>query len=178
MGGPAKIEGTYYDEFDNFFRIDFEIKGITYKSSEHYFQCQKTFDEETNTFTNEFKNVHEKSEGIGCWAEGGRIKKLRKNWNLIRVREMYDANRFKILSSQELLDILMKTNGKVTLTSSTNFWNFWNARILEKIRAENRKTGNDEEYLFVLNGLFQDFIDGKLGQNYDGNDFKASQYFL
>lgn len=178
MGGPAKINGIIYSEFDNFFKIDFEVNGINYKSSEHYFQCQKTFDEEKKNFTDEFKNVHEQSEGIGCWTAGGKIKNLRSNWNIIRVREMYDANKFKILSDNKILDILMKTDGVVKFTSSTKFWNFWNARIIEKIRAENRKTEKDEEYLNLLNGLFGDFLDGKLGHNYDGSDFDVDKYFL
>jgi predicted NAD-dependent protein-ADP-ribosyltransferase YbiA (DUF1768 family) len=179
MGGPAIIDGKNYSEFDNFYRLDFEVNGIKYKSSEHYFQCQKTFDDEINNYTNEFNDIYEKSEGIGCWAAGGKIKKLRKNWNYIRVREMYDANNYKILSNKDILDLLIITKGKISFNQSTNFWNFWNSRILEKIRAENRKTENDLEYLEILNVLFNDFFDEKLGANYEGFDFKVdSKYFL
>ena len=178
MGGAPKIDGKFYSEFDNFYRLDFVVNGITYKSSEHYFQCQKTFDEEINDYTNEFNDIHEKSEGIGCWAAGGKIKKLRKNWNIIRLREMYHANNYKILSNNDILDLLIKTKGKITLQQSTNFWNFWNARILEKIRAENRQSEKDLEYLNILNELFNAFLEGKLGHNYEGDDFEFdNKYF-
>lgn len=177
MGGPAIIQGKDFEEFDNFFPIKFTVNEITYKSSEHYFQCQKTFDDETQKFTDEFEKVYEKSEGIGCWAAGGKIKKLRKNWNIIRVREMYDANRFKILSDEKLLEMLLNTEGPIIFKASTNFWNFWNGRILEKIRAENRGKEKDLEYLKNLDVLFKEFSEGKLGHNYEGGDFDFWKFF-
>jgi len=91
---------------------------------------------------------------------------------------MYDANRHKAASSEKLMDLLLNSKGKISFHASTKFWNFWNARILEKIRAENRRTEKDEEYLVHLNLLFEDFLANKLGKNYDGIDFKACDLLL
>ncbi len=161
MGGPAIIEGVEFPEFDNFFEREFTVNEIKYKSSEHYFQCQKTFNDESNKFTEEFSKVYDATAGIGCWTAGSKVK-LRKNWNSIRVNIMYLANKFKIEQNQDLLELLMKTQGAVKLSESTKFWNFWNARILERVRAENRNSEEDRVYLEKLLKLFNDFESSKL----------------
>ena len=42
MGGPARIDGKYHPETDNFQYCEFKINDIEYYSAENYFQCAKT----------------------------------------------------------------------------------------------------------------------------------------
>ena len=45
-GGPAKIDGEYHNETDNFQPIKFKLNGIEFFSAENYFQCMKTTSKE------------------------------------------------------------------------------------------------------------------------------------
>ncbi len=159
MGGPAVIDGVSYDEFDNFFKCEFVVNGIKYISSEQFFQCQKTFDNNTGKFSKEFNSVFSGGAGIGCWTAGSKVT-LRKNWDKIRVDIMYEANKEKIEQNPQLLETLIKTEGQVYFFESTYFWNYWNARIIERIRATNRRTEKDLQYLQILEKKFEDFKNG------------------
>ncbi len=163
MGGPAIIDDVPYYEFDNFYESKFIVDGVEYRSSEQYFQCQKAYDPKINKFNlDEFKKVFNSGYGIGCWSAGSKVKNLRKDWEMVKVNIMYYANKFKIEQNLSLLEILVKTEGIIKLEESTTFWNFWNARILERIRAENRQNDNDNQYLEKLKILFEDYENGKV----------------
>ena len=43
MGGPARIDGQFHPETDNFQAVKFTINGIEYYSAENYFQFVSPF---------------------------------------------------------------------------------------------------------------------------------------
>lgn len=57
MGGPAVVDGKTVHELDNFIEAPFEVKGKKFSSSECYFQCMKTTNEE------EFEKVRNAGPG-------------------------------------------------------------------------------------------------------------------
>jgi len=171
MGGPAIIDGVEYHEFDNFYQCKFVVDEIEYMSSEQYFQCQKTFDVSTKNFNNEFDKVYKAGAGIGCWAAGSKVK-LRKDWDKIKVNIMYDANFHKISQNPDLQEKLTQTKSVIKLEQSTKFWNYWNARILETIRAELRGTEEDVKYLQELNKQFEDYYNGKFNESIYNKPYK------
>jgi predicted NAD-dependent protein-ADP-ribosyltransferase YbiA (DUF1768 family) len=138
MGGPADIDGKEHPETDNFLPCKFIIDGITYLSAENYFQCAKT--------TNQADRDMVLKSGAGCsaWAAGQRVK-IRADWELVKVDEMYNGNLAKFQQNENLRnDLLSSGTGSIRFTGSTPFWNKWNGLILERIRAELRQNGEED----------------------------------
>jgi predicted NAD-dependent protein-ADP-ribosyltransferase YbiA (DUF1768 family) len=138
MGGPADIDGKEHKETDNFLPCKFVIDGITYLSAENYFQCAKT--------TNQADRDMVLKSGAGCsaWAAGQRVK-IRSDWELVKVDEMYNGNLAKFQQNENLRnDLLSSGTARIRFTGSTSFWNKWNGLILERIRAELRQNGEDD----------------------------------
>ncbi len=138
MGGPADINGESHPETDNFLPCKFEIDGITYLSAENYFQCAKT--------TNDADRNMVLKSGAGCsaWAAGQRVK-IRSDWELVKVDEMYKGNLAKFQQNENLKNALLGSGtGSVRFTGSTPFWNKWNGLIMERIRAELRQNGEED----------------------------------
>lgn len=67
MGGPAVIDGKTVHEVDNFYDVQFEVKGKKFSSSECYFQCMKTTNEA------DFEKVRNAGSGEECWEAGTKI---------------------------------------------------------------------------------------------------------
>jgi ribA/ribD-fused uncharacterized protein len=138
MGGPAWINGEPHDECDNFnTEKPFLVDGIEYPSAEHYFQAMKNDDPEYR------ERVLSKKNGLTAWVEGSKCK-LRKDWEEVKVDIMYEGNAAKLAQHKELTEALVNTgNAEIKFTSSTDFWNKWNGKIFERIRAELRGTEED-----------------------------------
>ncbi|CAF3053285.1 unnamed protein product [Rotaria sp. Silwood2] len=138
MGGPADIDGKTHPETDNFLPCKFVIDGITYSSSENYFQCAKTTNEADRNM------VLKSGSGSSAWAAGQRVD-IRSDWESIKVDEMYKGNLAKFQQNEDLRNALL-SSGKSTIrfTGSTPFWNRWNGLILERIRAELRQNGEED----------------------------------
>ncbi len=138
MGGPADIDGKRHPETDNFLPCQFVIDGITYLSAENYFQCAKT----TNQTDRDM--VLKSGAGFSAWAAGQKIK-IRSDWELVKVDEMYKGNLAKFQQNENLKnDLLNSGTGSIRFNASTSFWNKWNGLILERIRAELRQNGEDD----------------------------------
>lgn len=139
MGGPANINGRRHPETDNFLQCTFVINGITYSSAENYFQCAKA----TNDKDREI--VRKSGSGVGAWTAGQNIK-CRSDWEEVKVEEMYQGNLAKFQQNDKLReDLLSSGNGEVQFYNSTPFWNLWNGLIMERIRAELRRGGEEDE---------------------------------
>jgi predicted NAD-dependent protein-ADP-ribosyltransferase YbiA (DUF1768 family) len=138
MGGAADIDGKQHPETNNFLPCEFVIDGITYLSAENYFQCAKT----TNQADRDM--VLKSGAGLSAWAAGQRVK-IRDDWELVKVDEMYNGNLAKFQQNEDLRDALLSSGtGSIRFTGSTPFWNKWNGLILERIRAELRQNGEED----------------------------------
>jgi hypothetical protein len=138
MGGPALIDEEYHDETDNFQAIKFEVNDVTYYSPENYFQCQKTTNKE------DFEKIRTSGSGADCWAAAQYIK-LRDDWEEVKVQIMYDGNKAKFEQHPDLVKALIGTKGPVKFGGSTGFWNKWNGLIMERLRSEFRKNGDEDK---------------------------------
>ena len=136
MGGPLKIDNVVHDETDNFQKCSFLVDNVEYFSAENYFQCAKT----TNLDDREL--VRFSGCGDGCWAAGNKVK-LRKDWEEVKVNEMYKGNKAKFEQNPELANALISSKGPLEGGISTKFWNYWNQQLLTRIRAELRGTEED-----------------------------------
>lgn len=138
MGGSAIIDGKIHPETNNFLPCTFVVDGITYPSSENYFQCAKT----TNKFDR--KMVLESGAGLSAYAAGNRVK-LRSDWELVKVDEMYKGNWAKFQQNENLRNELLSSGTHpIEFSRSTSFWNKWNGLIMERIRAELRQNGDED----------------------------------
>lgn len=136
MGGPATIDGKAHPETDNFQPCQFVIDGVTYSSAENYFQWVKTIDEE------ERKKVLKSGPGMSAWSAGQRVT-VRDDWEAVKVEEMYKGNLAKFQQNKQASDALIGSGtATVKFRGSTDFWNLWNGRIMERIRAELRQDGD------------------------------------
>jgi predicted NAD-dependent protein-ADP-ribosyltransferase YbiA (DUF1768 family) len=134
MGGPGKIDNEEHDETDNFLEVNFKINDIIYCSAENYFQCCKTTNKE------QFEYIYKSGPGVTAWKAGADVT-IRDDWEEVKVDVMYEGNKAKFEQNPELAKKLCSTKGQVIFTKSSDFWNYWNGRIMERIRAEIRQDG-------------------------------------
>lgn len=150
MGGPAIIDGVEHSECDNFELSNFTINGVTYPTAEHYMQCQKA------TNDSDFHKILKSDTGLGAWVYGNKIK-LRKDWEAIKVKAMYEGNLEKFKQNEDLRNALLSSKGKVEFNNSTPFWNHWNALIMERIRAELRANEDDLKVAEEIKGIMDQY---------------------
>eukprot|EP01124_Arcella_intermedia_P006480 TRINITY_DN1382_c0_g1_i1.p1 TRINITY_DN1382_c0_g1~~TRINITY_DN1382_c0_g1_i1.p1 ORF type:complete len:188 (-),score=26.61 TRINITY_DN1382_c0_g1_i1:29-526(-) len=156
MGGPGWVDGKLCLCVDNFGRAIFVIDSVTYCSAENYFQCQKCVDEHGNK-TDEFERVRRSGEGASCWMAGSNVK-LRRDWEVVKVKAMYEGNLAKFQQNPNLAAELKATKGPITFDNSTPFWCKWNGRIMELIREELRDPGvRNEEVIQRIRGMMLDY---------------------
>jgi predicted NAD-dependent protein-ADP-ribosyltransferase YbiA (DUF1768 family) len=137
MGGPSNIDGEVHEECDNFAECKFEIGGLTYCSVENYFQSQKATNKE------DFEIIRNSGPGESCWEAGTKIK-IREDWNKVKLDVMLEGSKAKISQNETFLKKLITTKGPVIHTGSSDFWNYWNGRIFERVRAELRQNGEED----------------------------------
>jgi len=136
MGGPLYIDDEKHEETDNFQKCSFKIDEVEYFSTENYYQCAKA------TNIEDREKIRFSGVGLSCWVLGAKIKK-KKDWEMIKIEEMYKGNKAKFEQNPDLAEKLISSNGKINKGNSSDFWNIWNAKILTRIRAELRKTEED-----------------------------------
>ncbi|CAF1166486.1 unnamed protein product [Didymodactylos carnosus] len=138
MGGPGIIDGQPHTETDNFQKCSFKIKDIEYYSAENYFQAQKA------TNPQDHDRVRQSGCGADVWMAGSGIK-LRPDWESVKVQVMYEGNKAKFDQNPNYAEQLKNSKGRVTFAVSSPFWNKWNGLIMERIRAEIRQNGKEDE---------------------------------
>lgn len=107
-----------YSFLSNFYEKDFQLNGITYKTSEHAFQSIKA------KYPDQAKQVREAATP-GQAKRLGRKVDLVDGWNESRVAVMTEIIRAKFTSDQEMRDKLLSTADALLIEG--NYWhdNFW-----------------------------------------------------
>jgi N-glycosidase YbiA len=136
MGGPGEIDGKIHKECDNFAVYPFKADGVTYLTAEHYFQVQKTEDEA------ERQAILNKKSPLDAWVLGNQVT-LRPGWEKMKVNVMYEGNKARFEQNPEIIKSLCDTKGSIKMSGSTTFWNKWNGKIMERLRAEFRASVDD-----------------------------------
>lgn len=98
----------FQDEYrflSNFWMCDLVFEGITYRSSEHCFMCQKTFDEELQLQIR-MAATPSKAKIIG------RTVPLRADWEEVKVDAMYSAVYAKFSQNPDLKHRLLATGNR------------------------------------------------------------------
>ena len=151
MGGPAIIDGECHQETCNFQICQFFVDGLEYSSVECYFQAAKA--------TTEKDRDHIRLNGkTGILAlELGRCVKIRSDWEEVKVDEMYKGNKAKFEQNKDFVEKLCITTGPVKFEESNVFWNYWNGKIMERLRAEFRNTEEDKKVAAEINLLMEKY---------------------
>lgn len=109
-----------FGEFSNFYVAPLKINGITYRTSEHYFQAQKY----THNKTHFNDIVNAKTPSIA--AKLGRMKTIpiREDWEQIKNGVMLEVLRYKFTQHENLKKLLLDTKNKILIehTSNDNYW--------------------------------------------------------
>ena len=127
--------------FSNFSPHPIRLGGKTWPTSEHYFQAQKFLDKEHQEAIRKAN-----SPMIAAHMGRDRKKKLRRDWESIKVSIMTDAVRAKFTQHEDLRQILLST-GDAKLVEHTDKDKYWGdggdgrgqnmlGQILMRIRAE------------------------------------------
>eukprot|EP00929_Paragymnodinium_shiwhaense_P013466 TRINITY_DN121306_c0_g1_i1.p1 TRINITY_DN121306_c0_g1~~TRINITY_DN121306_c0_g1_i1.p1 ORF type:complete len:320 (+),score=52.63 TRINITY_DN121306_c0_g1_i1:92-961(+) len=132
MGGPCTVDGRSRPELDNFYKCSVEVDGVVWPSSEHCYQGSKF---PTNQEMQE--KIRTSASAMDSWKIGNSCRDLREDWEIVKVRMMYMANRAKFQQSQFLRDLLTTSEGPITAQGGL-YWKTWNEILLERIREELR----------------------------------------
>lgn len=107
----------FQDEYrflSNFWMCDLVFEGITYKSSEHCFMAQKTFDEELQL------KIRMQPTAAKAKIEGKKVP-LRADWEEVKVEAMYNAVYAKFSQNPDLKHRLLATGNRYLEEGNT--WN-------------------------------------------------------
>ncbi len=139
-----------YGEFSNFAPYPIKLRGKTWPTSEHYFQAQKFEDrgdqEEIRAVT---------SPMIAARMGRDRKRKLRRDWERVKIGVMREAVEAKFRQHDELRALLLAT-GDAKLVERTENDDFWGdggdgsgrnelGRILRAVRAALRDDDDDDD---------------------------------
>jgi ribA/ribD-fused uncharacterized protein len=112
-------ERDEYGCFSNFSDHSFVIDGVTWPTSEHYFQAKKF---EGSKWEEYIRKVPTPADS----AKEGRdhSKPLRKDWEDVKEKVMYTAIHAKFTQNEDIYNILMKT-GDAKLVEHTRNDKYW-----------------------------------------------------
>lgn len=112
-----------YGCFSNFAHYPFVVNGITWHTSEHYFQAHKFSDEE---YFNKIRMTKSPMEA----ANLGRSRRIdiRDDWEDSKDNIMRKAVYEKFLQNKEILDILLSTGTEEIVEATTNDY-YWGCGI-------------------------------------------------
>lgn len=145
---PARIEfysvSDEYGVFSNFAPYPIRIGSKTWPTSEHYFQAQKFAAKKDQEEIRETK-----SPMVAARMGRDRKRKLRKDWERVKVGIMREAVEAKFRQHAELAELLLGT-GDATIVEHTDNDDFWGdggdgsgrnelGRILMAVRAKLRE---------------------------------------
>jgi hypothetical protein len=120
-----------------------------------------------------------RSSGVACdvWHAGLSVK-LRADWEVVKVHEMYRGNRAKMEQNPKMIRNLTSTKGEISFNNSSSFWCFWNAKIMTLLREEFReeKDRNNEliaqiwKEMDVYSAKEKEKMEGKGNNNNNNNN--------
>lgn len=85
--------------------------------------------------------------------------KLRKDWEVVKVRVMYTGNKAKLQQHPKLAQSLISSKGDVHFGASSAFWCHWNARIMTLLREELKDKDQDKELIAKIWGEIEAYED-------------------
>jgi ribA/ribD-fused uncharacterized protein len=144
---PTTIEfysvGDAYGELSNFAAYPIQLGGKRWPTSEHYFQAQKFEDK-----ADQEEVRRAKTPMLAAQLGRDRRRKLRRNWESIKVQVMRDALRAKFTQHDDLRTLLLET-GDARLVEHTENDDYWGdggdgrgknmlGRLLQDLRDELR----------------------------------------
>lgn len=111
--------GEEYGDFSNFAPYAIRLGGKRWPTSEHYFQAQKFSDERDRQEVRQAK-----TPAIAARLGRSRKKKIRRDWDSIRVSVMRTALEAKFGQYPELRELLLST-GDTKLVEHTDNDDYW-----------------------------------------------------
>jgi len=108
-----------YGVFSNFYLSPFQMNGLTWKTTEHYFQAMKF------EGTKHFYLINEVEKPMMAAHMGKeRFRPLRSDWETVKDSIMYRALKAKFDSKEDLKKILLSTGDAQLIehTSNDNYW--------------------------------------------------------
>lgn len=139
MGGVCTIAGHDAPSCTDNFQIvrpSFDVAGHKFHSVEQAYQASK-FPVDSVAFKSVTaaspEGKTDEEFGMEVWSIGNSFR-VRGNWDGVKVKSMYVANLCKFAQNQTLADELLGTHGKIEAAPSTWRWQFFNSRIMTKIR--------------------------------------------
>lgn len=135
MGGPARVNGILYPQFDNFYPCRFMYDGRVWCSSEQLYQASKFKDEDYR------KKINIQRDPSVIWNMGqSREHNLIDGFEERKYELMYTANFEKFAQNKDLRDLLISTGDyPIECKGSTDIWNRYNSEILTQIRERLRQ---------------------------------------
>ncbi len=115
-----------YGGFSNFSRHPFEVDGVKYKTSEHYFQAMK-FPKGPHR-----DEVLEASKPMEAAIIGrDRSRPLRPDWEEVKLDMMREALRYKFAAYPELKKLLLSTGDRLLVEASPmdDFWGIKDTKL-------------------------------------------------
>jgi N-glycosidase YbiA len=147
--------------FSNFWPAAFVIQGVTFKTSEHYFQALK-FQPTDKAAFDEIVAADNCMEVTKIGRDRSRI--LRPDWEQVKRDVMFDALVAKYFTHDQLFDILILTGDSklVEHTKNDSYWgdgmewekenNNWLGKLLVKLR-DMSKSLTSEQRAVILKAL-------------------------
>jgi ribA/ribD-fused uncharacterized protein len=133
-----------YGEFSNFAAFPFELGGLQWPTSEHYFQAQKFLDE---SYREKIRMTA--SPMIAARLGRSRSVAIRADWESAKIDVMRQAVAVKFRSHSRLRELLLATGDEeiIEATDGDYFWGCgaeghgknWLGRILMEVRDKLRK---------------------------------------
>ena len=107
-----------YGKFSNFAPYPIVLDGLTWPTSEHYFQAQKIDDEAYQ------KKILKEPSPMKAAKFAREINVIKSNWDEIRDNIMYKAVLAKFTQHPELKELLLSTNDSILIehTQNDSYW--------------------------------------------------------
>ncbi len=106
----------------NFFPCELKIHGVTFKSTEHYYQSQKFAVPETSAIAEQIMNAATAAEAFAIARAND--SKVRSDWSVHKKRTMFRALMYKFKLHQDLREKLLQT-GDAMLVEDSKIDSFW-----------------------------------------------------
>ena len=144
--------GDAFGEFSNFAAFPIRVRGRVWPTSEHYFQAQKF----AGTDEGQVEAIRRaRSPMMAARMGRDRKKKLRRDWESVKVSVMTEAVRAKFTQHEELRTLLGTGDAKlVEHTEKDDYWGDGGdgrgrnmlGQILMRVRSELREAGEGDEW--------------------------------
>ncbi len=111
--------GDPYGEFSNFARFPIRLDGVSWPTTEHYFQAQKFVDARDRAEVRQAR-----TPAVAAAIGRDRRRKLRRDWERVKVGVMRRAVEAKFAQHPDLAELLLGTGDALVIehTANDSFW--------------------------------------------------------